>query len=147
MFDTIVLPTDGSDHAEVAAETGIELATAHDAAVHVVSVADTGLLGGLRLPGEAASAEDAMRGRAQESVDAVVEAAEAAGLEPTGAVLDGPPAEAILEYARDVDADLIVMGTRGRGGVHRMAMGSVTDHVVRFGDVPVFVANSESSVE
>ncbi|OAQ52321.1 UspA domain-containing protein [Natrinema mahii] len=147
MFDTIVLPTDGSDHAEAAAETGIDLATAHDAAVHVVCVADTGPLGDLRLPGEAASAEDAMRGRAQESVDVVVEAAEAAGLETTGTVLDGPPAEAILEYARDVDADLIVMGTRGRGGVHRMAMGSVTDHVVRFGDVPVFVANSESSVE
>ncbi len=147
MFDTIVLPTDGSDHAEAAAETGIELATAHDAAVHVVCVADTGPLGDLRLPGEAASAEDAMRSRARESVDAVVAAAEDAGLETTGTVLDGPPAEAINEYARDVDADLVVMGTRGRGGVHRMAMGSVTDHVVRFGDVPVFVADSESSVE
>ncbi|MFB1063669.1 stress protein [Natrinema sp. CBA1119] len=145
MFDTILLPTDGSDHAEAAAETGIDLAKSHDARVHVVCVADTGPLADLRLPGDAASAEDAIHGRAQEYVDAVVNRAEAAGLEVTGTVLDGPPEEALLEYAREIDADLIVMGTRGRGGVHRMAMGSVTDHAIRFGDVPVFVANSGSN--
>ncbi|QLG49006.1 universal stress protein [Natrinema halophilum] len=142
MFDTILIPTDGSDHAEAAAETGLELATAHDAAVHVACVADTGPLGDLRLPGDAASAEDAMRGRAQEYVDTIVDRAESADLDVTGAVLEGPPESELLEYARDVDADVVVMGTRGRGGVHRMAMGSVTDHIIRFGDIPVFVANS-----
>ncbi|MBZ6494291.1 universal stress protein [Natrinema longum] len=147
MFDTILLPTDGSEHARAAAETGIDLAAAHDAAVHVACVADTGPLGDLRLPGDAASAEDAIRGQAQEYVDAIVERADAAGLAVTGTVLDGPPEEALLEYAREIDADLIVMGTRGRGGVHRMALGSVTDHVIRFGDIPVFVANSESQSE
>lgn len=144
MFDTILLPTDGSSHAEAAAETGLELAAVHDAAVHVVCVADTGPLSDLRLPGDAASAEDAMRSRAQEYVDDVVDRAEAADVDVTGAVLEGAPEHEILEYADEVDADVVVMGTRGRGGVHRMAMGSVTDHVVRFGDVPVFVANSGS---
>ncbi|PCR91301.1 universal stress protein [Natrinema ejinorense] len=147
MFDTILLPTDGSEHARAAAETGIELAAVHDATVHVACVADTGPLGDLRLPGDAASAEDAIRGRAQEYVDAIVERVDAAGLAVTGTVLDGPPEEALLEYAREIDADLIVMGTRGRGGVHRMALGSVTDHVIRFGDIPVFVANSASQPE
>ncbi|AFO57657.1 UspA domain-containing protein [Natrinema sp. J7-2] len=142
MFDTILLPTDGSDHAAAAAETGIELATAHDATVHVVCVADTGPLGDLRLPGDAASAEDAIRGQAQEYVDEIVDRAAAAGLEVTGTVLEGAAAETLLEHARDIDADLIVIGSRGRGGVHRLAMGSVTDHIIRFGDVPVFVANS-----
>ncbi|MFA9426093.1 universal stress protein [Natronorubrum sp. A-ect3] len=142
MFETILIPTDGSEHAESAAETAIELATIHDATVHVVCVADTGPLGELRLPGDAASAEDAMRGQAQEYVDTIVERAEAADLEVTGAVLEGPPEHELLEYADDVGVDLIVMATRGRGGVQRMAMGSVTDHIVRFGDIPVFVANS-----
>ncbi len=142
MFETILIPTDGSEHAESAAETAIELATVHDAAVHVVCVADTGPLGELRLPGDAASAEDAMRGQAQAYVDTIVERAEAADLEVTGAVLEGPPEHELLEYADDVGVDLIVMATRGRGGVQRMAMGSVTDHIVRFGDIPVFVANS-----
>lgn len=142
MFETILIPTDGSEHAEGAAETAIELATVHNAAVHVVCVADTGPLGELRLPGDAASAEDAMRGQAQAYVDTIVERAEAADLEVTGTVLEGPPEHELLEYADDVGVDLIVMATRGRGGVQRMAMGSVTDHIVRFGDIPVFVANS-----
>ncbi len=147
MFETILIPTDGSEHAESAAETAIELATVHDAAVHVVCVADTGPLGELRLPGDAASAEDAMRGQAQAYVDTIVERAEAADLEVTGAVLEGPPEHELLEYADDVGVDLIVMATRGRGGVQRMAMGSVTDHIVRFGDIPVFVANSGTESE
>ena len=144
MFETILLPTDGSEYAAAAADSGLELAAIHDATVRVVSVADTGPLGGLRLPGDAASAEDAMLERAQESVDAVLERADTAGVEATGTVLEGPPENELLEYADEVDADLVVMGTRGRGGVHRMAMGSVTDHVIRFGDVPVFVATSGS---
>lgn len=147
MFETILIPTDGSEHAEGAAETAIELATVHNAAVHVVCVADTGPLGELRLPGDAASAEDAMRGQAQAYVDTIVERAEAADLEVTGAVLEGPPEHELLEYADDVGVDLIVMATRGRGGVQRMAMGSVTDHIVRFGDIPVFVANSGTESE
>ncbi|MXV63901.1 universal stress protein [Natronorubrum sp. JWXQ-INN-674] len=142
MFDTILLPTDGSEYAEAAADTGLELAQTHDATVHVVSVADTGPLGDLRLPGDAASAKDAMRSQAREFVDVIVERAEAADLDVTGTVLQGPPESELLEYARNNDVDLIVMGTRGRGGVHRMAMGSVTDHVIRFGDIPVFVGNS-----
>lgn len=147
MFDTVLLPTDGSEYAAAAADSGIDLATHHDAAVHVVSVADTGPLSDLRLPGDAASAEEAMQGRAQEYVDEIVERAADAGLEVTGTVLDGAPEHELLEYAREHDVDVVVMGTRGRGGVHRMAMGSVTDHVVRFGDVPVFVANSSSRSE
>lgn len=147
MFDTILLPTDGSEYAAAAAETGIDLARTHDAAVHVVSVADTGPLGDLRLPGDAASAEEAMRGRAREFVDEVVERADAADLEVTGAVLEGAPEHELLEYADEHDVDVIVMATRGRGGVHRMAMGSVTDHVIRFGEVPVLVADSGQKLE
>lgn len=147
MFDTILLPTDGSDYAEAAAETGIALAKTHDATVHVVCVADTGPLGDIRLPGDAASPREAIRSQAQEFVDSIVAEAEVAGLEVTGTVLDGPPEEALLEYARETGVDLVVMGTRGRGGVHRMAVGSVTDHVIRFGDIPVLVANSDSQSE
>ncbi|MFC4542919.1 universal stress protein [Halosolutus amylolyticus] len=146
MFDTILVPTDGSVHAAAAVADGFELAGVHDAAVHVLCVADVGPLGGLRLPGDATSAEEAIRQQAQETVDDTLDRAPA-DLDVTGAVREGPPESEILDYAREIDADLVVMGSRGRGGVHRMAVGSVTDHVVRFGDVPVFVttASEESS--
>lgn len=146
MFDAILVPTDGSDHAAAAVEDGFELATVHDAAVHVLCVADVGPLGGLRLPGDATSAEEAMLQQARGIVDDALDRAPS-DLDVTGAVREGPPESEILDYAREIDADLVVMGTRGRGGVHRMTVGSVTDHVVRFGDVPVFVttASQESA--
>ncbi|WP_254765802.1 universal stress protein [Salinilacihabitans rarus] len=143
MFDSVLVPTDGSEHAETAADTALDLAHEHDAVVHVVSVAETGPLSNLRLPGDAASAEEAIRGRAEEFVSRIADRSEAADLDVTTAVLSGPAGTAILDYADEVDADLIVMGTRGRGGIHRMAVGSVTDHVIRFGDVRVLVDTAE----
>jgi hypothetical protein len=55
------------------------------------------------------------------------------------AVAVGPPAEALLETARANDADLIMMTTHGRSGLERWAFGSVTDAVVRRGELPVMV--------
>ncbi len=142
MYDVILIPTDGSEYAESAAETGLELASTHDAAVHVVCVVETGPLGGLRLPGDAASAEEAMHDRAREFVSRIADRAEERGLEVTTATPSGPPGSELLNYAAEVDADLVVMGTRGRGGLHRAALGSVADHVIRFGDVQVLVSKS-----
>lgn len=147
MFDTILIPTDGSEYAEAAAGKGLELARTHSARVHVVSVADTGPLGEIRLPGDASSAEDAMSGKAAEYVDGIATKAQEQDIEVTTAVRTGSPGKQILEAANEVEADVIVMGTHGRGGVHRMAVGSVTDHVIRFGDVPVFVADSEAEAD
>ncbi|WP_290816343.1 universal stress protein [Halovivax sp.] len=139
MFDRILVPTDGSEHAEAAAADAIELAADQGATLHVISIADPGPLGDVRLPGDAARPGEALRERAAEFVDAVIERAEAAGVDATGTVREGSPPSTILEYAREIDADLIVMGTRGQGGLHRMAVGSVADHVIRVGDVRVLV--------
>lgn len=49
---------------------------------------------------------------------------------------------AVVEYAEDVDADLIVMSTHGRSGVERMLLGSVTERVVRTSSRPVLVVRS-----
>ena len=143
MYDDIVVPTDGSDYAESAAETAFELADAHDATVHVVCVVDPGPLAKLRLPGDATSAEEAIRTKAGEFVGRLEDRATDLGLAVETATPSGPPGEEILEYAGDVDADLIVMGTRGRGGVHRMAVGSVADYVIRFGDIQVLIAETD----
>ncbi|MFP8890361.1 universal stress protein [Natrialbaceae archaeon A-CW2] len=141
MFETILLPTDGSEDAESAADAGLELAQIHDAEVHVLCVAETGLLGHIRLPGDADSAEHAMHRQAETFVSRVAD--RAGDLPVTTAVRTGPPETELLEYANEIDADLIVMGTRGRGGVHKLAIGSVTDHVIRFGDIDVYVPSLE----
>ena len=143
MFETILVPTDGSEHALEAAEDAITLADEHGASLHVLSVADSGPLGRIRLPGEAGSPDEVLGDRAQRFVDEIVDRAEDAGVEATGNVEHGPPPSTILDYAREIDADLIVMGSRGQGGLHRMAVGSVADHVIRFGGRRVLVVDTD----
>ncbi len=55
--------------------------------------------------------------------------------------------EAILDAARRLGADLIVMGTHGRGGLRRVALGSVAEYVVRHADCPVVTVRGEPAHE
>ncbi len=139
MFDVILVPTDGSEPAETAAVKGFELARHHDADVHVMCVADTGPLSDLRLPGEATSAEEAIRGRAEEFVERLTARAAEYGLEATGVVRIGPAKTELVAYADEIDTDVVVMGQHGRGTVERLALGSVTDYVIRTSDADVLV--------
>ena len=141
MFDVIVIPTDGSEYAEAAAQRGFEIARAHGSTVHVLCVADTGMLGDLRLPGDDASADEAIRQKAEEFVDRLADRGADEGLEVETAVVEGTAKNAIVEYAESVGADAIVMGTRGRGGVERLMLGSVAEHVVRTSPVDVLVTH------
>lgn len=143
MYDTIVIPTDGSEYAERAARRGFELASEHVAAVHVVCAADTGPFGDVRLPGDDASAEDAINEKATQYVERTADLAAPHDLDVRTAVVEGTAKNEIVDYASEAGADLIVMGTRGRGGVERLMLGSVTEHVVRTSDADVLVVDAE----
>ena len=54
----------------------------------------------------------------------------------------GRPTDVILRVAEEVDADLIIMGTHGRAGLRRLAMGSVAESVLRQADCPVLIVPS-----
>jgi len=54
-------------------------------------------------------------------------------------VREGKPATAILEVASDLDPDLIVIGSHGRGGLDHLLLGSVTERVLRKSTAPVLV--------
>jgi nucleotide-binding universal stress UspA family protein len=58
-------------------------------------------------------------------------------------MVTGEPWEKIIETAREIGADLIVMGTHGRRGVSRALIGSVAEKVVRLATIPVLVARAE----
>jgi nucleotide-binding universal stress UspA family protein len=61
-------------------------------------------------------------------------------------VISGDPAERVLDAARDLDADLIVMGTHGRRGLSHLVLGSVAERVVRESPIPVLTAHSTARV-
>ncbi|RQH02500.1 universal stress protein [Natrarchaeobius oligotrophus] len=139
MYDRILVPTDGSEFADDAADTALELATELDAAVHVVCVVESGPLGTISLPGDGASAAEVFEDRATEFVSRIAERAGDRGLEVETEIRRGVPVEEILECADEIAADAIVMGSKGRSGLGRAMLGSVTEGVTRYGTVDVLV--------
>lgn len=139
-FERVLVPTDGSDAANVAADHGITIAETTGAAMHVIHVVDL-----TSVSGEFGSAEvlKALEDAGRQAVDDVIGRAEDAGLRSVEAsVLSGTPARAILDYADERDIDLIAMGTHGRTGLERYFLGSVTEKIVRIADVPVLTVSS-----
>lgn len=138
MYETVLVPTDGSDATAAAVEHAVAIATAHGASIHGLSVVDRRRV--LAAPEDEKEAVRAdLEDRAREAVAAVAEAAEDAGLEAETTVAEGVPFREIVAAA-DAGADLVVMGTHGRTGpAKRAALGSVTERVVTGARTPVLV--------
>lgn len=138
-FETILVPTDGSDAANTAADTAIALAAVTDAALHVIHVVD---LTTVSAEYGTAGVLDALEDAGQHAVDSVLDRANDASLRSVQAsVISGSPARSILDYAEDREIDLVVMGTLGRTGLERYLLGSVTEKLVRHSKVPVLTVS------
>lgn len=62
-------------------------------------------------------------------------------LETEVKVVAGNPAQKIIEYAEEIEADMIIVGSHGRKGLDKALFGSVADRVLRISPVPVLVIN------
>jgi nucleotide-binding universal stress UspA family protein len=142
MYDSILIPTDGSAESAEAAEAGLDLAEELDAEVHAISVVDAELVASTTYTTGAAKNEERMHEEAEENAAEAAEGARERGLEAVEVVETGIPAEKIVEYA-DENVDAIVIGTHGRSGMRRVLLGSVTDKVVRTASVPVVTVHPE----
>jgi nucleotide-binding universal stress UspA family protein len=67
---------------------------------------------------------------------------QAAGAQATGRIVSGRLHEAILGVVREVQADLIVLGRRGMGGVERLLLGSTAERVAGHADCPVLIVHA-----
>lgn len=133
MIDSVVLATDGSASVARATAVALDLARRFGAEVHALYVVEES---------DVAAAPEDVRDRLREALEADGETAledirEASGQAITTAVREGRPASEIGTYAREHDADLVAVGTRGRHGEHRFVLGSVAEAVVRNCPVPV----------
>ncbi|WP_226040191.1 universal stress protein [Natrinema sp. DC36] len=135
MYETILFPTDGSDHAATVAAHAIDVAATRNATLHVLSVVDDRAF--LVLDDErVAHVRDDLEATAREAIDDAVTRATASDVETETAVDTGNPAECIVDYAAATDVDLIVMGTSG-DEYEQNVVGSVSQRVVREALVPV----------
>ena len=81
---------------------------------------------------------------AKKAINFVEDAGRAAGIEVEPVILEGHPADKILEFSEQESVDLIVMGTLGRTGLDRFLLGSVAEKVIRHSKIPVMVVKGEA---
>lgn len=140
MYNKILLPTDGSEDAEVAVEHAVSIAEKYDAELHVLYVADVRVDSTTNMwPNILEELEEV----GEEATGEIVEQAEEAGVGAFAEVARGIPHNEINKYSRENNIDLIVMGTRGRTGVDRILLGSVTEKIIRTSETPVMTVGRE----
>lgn len=137
MYETVLLPTDGSEASLAAAEHAGSLARTNGATVRIVSVADSRNRFESPSSGLAPEAwEQAERDRAAAAIDETVERLPD-DVPVERSVVMGIPQDEILDQIAEADADVVVMGTHSRSGIDRYLIGSVTERVMRHASVPV----------
>ncbi|MFB1064651.1 universal stress protein [Natrinema sp. H-ect4] len=139
MYDTILVPTDGSDPANRAVEHAMELADRYEADIHALYCVETHRYGEPAL----SSTEIVLERLEEEGAAMLAELADRAdnvGIDWTSTVCHGLPWEEIHEKADEVDADLIVLGYQGQSHQRSSKIGSVAERVVRHADRPVLTA-------
>ncbi|HUH22385.1 MAG TPA: universal stress protein [Gaiellaceae bacterium] len=135
----ILIATDGSPSALEALEYGLELAAEHDAAVtvaYVVPGVDVYPTGGFGLTG---AVPHELTPADSEPLDEALRLAEEADVSACTALLHGEPADEIVAYADSIDADMIVVGSRGQGRLASALLGSVSRAILREARRPVLV--------
>jgi nucleotide-binding universal stress UspA family protein len=144
MYETIVVPVDGSEPATAAVERGLSLVEAGDATLSLLAVIEPSTAP------RSAVFTNPTREALDEQTTAALENAESratdVGVDYQTSVRRGIPHEEIAAMVDDVGADLVVMGTHGRTGLDRLLLGSVTERTLRTSDVPVLTTRESASV-
>ena len=141
MFTSILCPVDFSAGSARALRKAISLANAHGARLTLLHVTDPLLDAAARAAGRG----DVVVTQTQEEIGKLLDEVSPEGVKgPMGvSVAIGEPAPEILRQSLDSGADLIVMGTQGRGAAERFIMGSTARRVVQGASIPVLVVPPE----
>jgi nucleotide-binding universal stress UspA family protein len=130
MDDSIVVGTDGSETAKRAVTEAVRLAKAMGAQVHVVSAYEPLRA---RVTGAPEGAAQVWQPLPDDKVESILDQAAAgirlAGLKVTPHAVRKDPADALIQVANEVDATMIVVGSKGMHGARRLALGNVPNKV------------------
>ena len=138
----ILCPIDFSQHAELVVEWAIHLAQEHDSEVLLLHAyhlpVEFQQLEGAYLP---ADFWESVKEEAERSLAIYAERARTASVSVREIVREGYPASVIQEEAREENADMIVMGSRGLSGLKHLLLGSIAERVVQKAHCPVLTLN------
>ena len=146
IFRQLLIPTDGSDASVAAARLGFRIARSFDARVDLLFVIDLLLCEELRRfdERELEEVQRELLEQGERIVGVLRDEAERHGLPVTSEVRRGDPFEEIVDRARTLGADLIVMGHVGRRPRARVLLGSVAERVLEFAPCPVMVVKQDA---
>jgi nucleotide-binding universal stress UspA family protein len=152
-YRSIVVPLDGSRLSEQALPLAVAIAERARATLRLVlvSVARVPVSAPVPLSAEMRQLYVSLEVEARESEKAYLETftdqltRQSPGLAITSTALMGPVADTLREYVQKSGSDLVVMTTRGQGGLRRLWLGSVADALIRRSSVPVLLVRPEDS--
>ena len=146
LLKNVLVATDFGEASDAALNYGRALARMFGATLHVLHVAENVFTRGIG--GEAYIAvfpdlQKDVEEAARKQLDELLIDNDPVALPTRGVVLtSNTPAMAVVDYAKEANVDLIVMGTHGRGAVAHLLMGSVAERVVRTAPCPVLTVRS-----
>ena len=145
MYPRILIAVDGSDLSNHALREAIALAQSLQSALRIVHVVDEVTLNWEGEYVDLPEILESFRKSGQRILEKAQNIAREAGMEHEARLLEIQTfgqriSDVILEEAKDWSADLIVVGTHGRRGLHAVLLGSVSDDIARRATVPVLLA-------
>ncbi|HDJ38409.1 MAG TPA: universal stress protein [Methanosarcinales archaeon] len=143
LYKNILIATDGSDNTRKAIRYGIELARLTGADVHAIYILDAGAFASLPMDAAWEGMYELLRTEGKTALKSIEDLGREAGVTVESVTLDGHPAHEIVEYAKENEIDLIVMGTLGKTGLDRILLGSVATTVIHTSPIPVMVVHAE----
>ncbi len=146
MYDRILLSTDGTAASTEAEAHALDLAATHGAELHVLYVVDESVYNaysGDEYVDEAEGPEHGLEEHGEETIADLRARADEAGVDAVEVMRHGRPSDAIVDYADEAEADLLVLGTKRRPDEYRTLLGSVTDRVLRLTSRPAVVVKTE----
>lgn len=150
MYQTILVPVDGSETAERGLQEALKLAQVMKSKLHLLNVVDEYPL--MVEMASVVNAEELRQSMRQYADGVLAKASQAAGKLGIAAeshraeITSGRVASVILSKARELGCDLIVMGTHGRRGLSRSLLGSDAELVLRSSGVPVLLVRQPEGV-
>lgn len=149
MFKKILVPVDGSEPSDAAVAFAVRLARDQNAKVIFVHVCEyakiAAMVGGPTVGVDPAYALEAERETGEAALQSATDRAKNGAVECERVIEEGPCVDTILEVARDHKADVIVIGSHGRGGIARALLGSVAEGVLRHTRIPVLVTRAATA--
>lgn len=143
LYKKILIATDGSEYTKKAVDFGVEIARLAGAKLYAVYVVDTAAFASIPMDTAWESMYELLRQEGDEATKYVEEVAKKCDIDVERFTVEGHPATEIVKMAEKNSADLIVMGTLGKGGLDRFLLGSVAEKVTRTSQIPVMVVRGK----